>query len=460
MKRPNILFIMTDQQRFDTFGRNNSVIKTPNLDSLIEDSVFFENARCSNPSCVPSRAGIMTGKMPSECACPAYITDLPQSETTFMSRLQDAGYHTAVIGKQHFANSKIEKGYDEEMIIDGHGSFAPPNDIAHYIKFLAKNGIDPDSVYKRTSISGGEWRVDVKYHIDNFIGDLGREWVEKQDKNQEKPWFFNLSFSGPHHPYDLDGTKYADLYKLEDMAVPNSSYEDLMEKPEHFRKMDMYSDIYLKNHTLEQFQKSKRSYYANMTLMDEKIGEVIQALKDKDLYDDTMIVFTTDHGDFLGDYGLMEKLQCLSDSLMRVPLFVKPPVKGFKGITIADEVLNIDIASTCLVLAEEKVPEELSNYPYVGYWNSSAYKNVRDEIFMEAGAIKGVIVDGVKVISYVGREYGELYDLKKDAEEVENLWNATEYQAVKMKGLQLIINYMYKAIPESSVPWNIGTPEI
>ncbi len=460
MKRPNILFIMTDQQRFDTFGRNNDIIKTPNLDALIEESVFFENARCSNPSCVPSRAAIMTGKMPSECACPAYITELPQSETTFMKRLQDAGYHTAVIGKQHFAGSKIDKGYDEEMIIDGHGAFAPPNDIAYYLRFLAENGISPEKVYKKSSMSGGDWLVDVQYHIDNFIGDLGTKWIEKQEKTNDTPWFFNLSFSGPHHPYDLEGTKYADMYSLEDMTVPNSSYEDLLQKPEQYRKMDMYSDIYLKNYTKEQFQKSKRSYYANMTLMDEKIGEAIQALKDKGLYDDTMIVFTTDHGDFLGDYGLVEKLQCLADPLMRVPLFIKPPVKGFKGTTVLDEVLNIDIASTCLTLAGAEVPDELSNFPYNPYWDSSVDKNVRSEIFMEAGGIKGVIVDGVKVVSYIDRDYGELYDLKNDPEEVKNLWESAEYQTIKMKGLQRIMSYMYKAIPKSEVPWNIGTPSI
>ena len=114
----------------------------------------------------------------------------------------------------------------------------------------------------------------------------------------------------------------------------------------------MYSKIYIKDYDEDTFRRTKRSYYANITLIDEKIGEVVDLLKEHDAYDDTVIIYTSDHGDFMGDYGLVEKLQCLEDSLMRVPLFVKPPVKGFKGTVIDDEVVNIDIAGTCLELAD------------------------------------------------------------------------------------------------------------
>ena len=115
--RPNIIFLMTDQQRFDAMGKVNPVVQTPNLDRLAGESVFFTNGYCTNPSCVPSRAAIMTGKYPSECQVPAFISKLPESETTFMTRLQRLGYYTAVVGKQHFAGSTISRGYDYEMIV-------------------------------------------------------------------------------------------------------------------------------------------------------------------------------------------------------------------------------------------------------------------------------------------------------------------------------------------------------
>lgn len=461
MKKTNILFIMTDQQRFDTFSMNHPVVKTPNLDRLISDSVFFHNAYCSNPSCVPSRAAIMTGKMPSECLCPAYITQLPIEEVTFMKRLRDeGGYHTAVIGKQHFAGSKIDKGYVEETIIDGHGAFANNQDIAKYLRYLADHKIAPSEVYQKSCISGGEWLVDEKYHIDHYIGELGLEWIEKQDADAEKPWFFTWSFPGPHHPYDLEGTKYSEMYALDDMALPETSYQDLDQKPAHFKKMDSYANIYLKDYTTEEYQKSKRAYYANMTLIDEKIGEAMDLLKEKGMYDDTMIIFTSDHGDFLGDFGMMEKLQCLTDSLMRVPLFVKPPVAGFEGVQVEDKVLNIDVASTCLQAAGMCVPPALSNYSYQAYWDDTVPMKTRPYVFMEARDIKGVIIENIKTVAYINRPYGELYDLAKDPNEVQNLWDDPDYQTEKTKGLQAILTEMYQAIPKHEIRWNYGTPEI
>jgi arylsulfatase len=460
--RPNILFLMTDQQRFDTFSCVNSEIKTPNLDKLIEDSVFFKNAYCSNPSCVPSRAAIMTGKYPSECGCPSFITQLPKHEKTFMSRLQEAGYYTAVIGKQHFAGSPIEKGYDEENIIDCHSAFASSASAKPYHEYLQQSGIDKASLMSKGLISGGSWKTDIKYHLDYFIGELGKKWLtdKANEESSGQPWFFTLSFPGPHHPYDCEGTSYAEQYSLDELSKPTTAYTDLDDKPPHFKNMGMYSKIYLKDYSEEVFMKTKRSYYANMSLIDEKIGEVIQTLKDNDMYDNTMIIYTSDHGDFMGDFGMVEKLQCLTDSLMRVPLFVKPPVKGFSGTIIEDPVVNIDIASTCLRTAETAVDEHLSNYPYNGYWDVSVDRKVRDHVYLEAGDIKGVVKDGIKTIHYMNRNYGELYDLNRDPVERHNLWDDPAYVSQKLEGYRNIVNNMYRAIPNSHIKWNVGTPEI
>ncbi|ONI44124.1 sulfatase [Candidatus Epulonipiscioides gigas] len=454
---PNILFIMTDQQRFDTFGLNNDLIITPNLDKLIEESVFFENAYCSNPSCIPSRAAMMTGKMPSECGCPTFKTRLPQTEKTFVSMLQENGYFTELVGKLHFAESKIDTGFDKEILVDGHAVGYKSNLMGEYLKYLAQNKVAPNQLYRKTSMSGGEWLVDTKFHIDYFLGEKGKQEIKNLAK--DKPWFLNLSFSGPHHPYDLDGTKYANMYKLEDMTIPEAKYEHLNQKPKHFKEMDSYANIYLKDYTLEQYQKSKRSYYATLTLIDEKIGKIIKVLKEEELYDNTIIIFTSDHGDFMGDFGMMEKLQCLTDSLMRVPLFIKPPIKDYKGKKVKDKVLNIDVAATCLEVAQIQIPKDISNYGYTQYYTGNHIKE-RQYIFMEAGDIKGVINDNIKTVSYINRDYGELYDLNKDPLEINNLWDDENYTAQKMQGLQLIINEMYKSIPYSDVIWNDGTPFI
>ncbi len=461
-KRPNIIFIMTDQQRSDTFGCVNDKIITPNLDKIIDNSILFTNAYCSNPSCVPSRAAIMTGKYPSTCQVPAYISYLPKDEKTFMATLQENGYETAVVGKQHFAESEVYKGYDFEMIIDGHAPFSPRETLGVYADYLDEMGLNPKEMYERTLISGGTWKSDIKHHVDYFIGEKGKEWLENRlsDTTNDKPFYFTLSFPGPHHPYDLEGTKYSEMYNLDDMEGSDSTYEDLDQKGPQFKNMGKYSQIYLKDYSEETFKRTKRSYYANMTLIDEKIGEVMDVLKKHNAYDDTVIIYSSDHGDFMGDYGLVEKLQCLEDSLMRVPLFIKPPVKDFVGVRSEDHVVNVDIASTCLELAQAPIGKDLENYPYNAYWDTTKEMKVRPYLYMEAGAIRGILCDDIKTIHYVDRTYGEMYDLSKDPLERNNLWDDTNYASAKIKNYGYLVDSMYKSTPGYDTPWNIGTPEI
>ncbi len=183
-------------------------------------------------------------------------------------------------------------------------------------------------------------------------------------------------------------------------------------------------------------------------------------MKKYNAYDDTVIIYTSDHGDFMGDYGLVEKLQCLEESLMRVPLFVKPPIKDFEGVHIKDDVLNIDVAATCMEISETKLDSHMSNYSYVGYWDKTKEIKKRPYIYMEAGEIRGIISDGIKTIHYVNRPYGEMYDLNKDPLERNNLWNDKEYESIKLQHYRYLVDSIYEATPGYDTPWNIGTPEI
>lgn len=463
MKRPNILFLMTDEQKFDTFGFVNSVLKTPNLDKLISNSVFFNNAYCSNPSCVPSRAAIVTGKYPTACQCPTYISTLPKDEVTFMAKLQEAGYYTAVVGKQHFDASEIYKGYDYECIVDGHSQTAPYENIVAFAEYLKEKGVYKVKQVGEKLICGSEWTGDIENHIDYFIGEKGREWlanhIDTTKAADAKPWFMTLSFPGPHQPYDCEGTAYADNYNLADMTLEESKVADLETKPPHYKHLNPRA--YIDQYDEELYRRTKRSYYANMSLIDEKIGEVIAMLKEKDEYDNTLIIFSTDHGDFMGDFGLVTKAQYLSEGLMHVPLFVKPPIKDFQGFRTNDLVTNIDIASTCLTAAKapEKITEHMENHPYNDYWEKDTV-SARDYVYMEAHDIKGVIRDGIKTLYYVERDYGELYDLNTDPAERINLWDDPKYQTAKMAGMAKIIDKMFWLSPKSSMRWNVNAPKI
>ncbi len=461
-RRSNILFIMTDQQRFDTFTCVNPAIITPNIDTLLHDSIYFANAYCTSPSCISSRASIMTGKYPSECRVPTFITKLPADEVTFMSRLQDLGYYTAAIGKQHFAGSKVHRGYDYENIIDGHSPDAEPETIQAYLEYLKSNQVDISSMTEKNPgelISGCKWLAETKYHLDYFIGELGKEWLkERVSSDSGQPWFLNLSFPGPHHPYDCEGTEYAELYPLDSIPLPETSFKDLNNRPRHYRKMGGYSQIYLKDYSRKAFLRTKRAYYANITLIDQEIGEVVKTLKDTGVYDNTTIIFTSDHGDFMGHLGMVEKLQCLTESLMRIPLFVKPPIANFNGKVVNDLVSNIDIASTCLQIAGSNIPDNISDFPYSMYWNDGKDIKVREHIYMEAGGIRGILKDGVKVVHYINRDYGEIYNIDIDSQECCNLWDNSKYDCYKMEAYRLLLSSMNRAVPLSDTEWNHGTP--
>lgn len=455
-ERPNILFIMTDEQRYDTFTHVNPHIKTPYMDKLIKDSVFFQNAYCSNPSCIPSRAAIVTGKHPTECKTPTYITYLPAYEKTFMSRLQALGYYTAVVGKQHFAESSIEKGYDEAMIMDGHSPMGHKEELTLYYDYLAQHNVDKDTLYEGGLMIGGSWKGDIKYHIDSFVGDLGQDWLKH--KRPDKPWFLTISFPGPHQPYDCEGTAFAEQYDLDAIPMPETCYEDLDSKPPHYKQMK--EKAYVKNHSEEVFKKTKRSYYANVSLIDQKVGEIIETLKEDGLYDNTLIIYTSDHGDFMGDFGIVSKAQYLSECLMRVPLFVKPPIKNFKGFDVDDYVLNIDIAATCLEAAGGEVDKGMSNYAYTDYWRNKDAVKTREYLYLEASGMKACIKDGYKLVHYLDKPYGEFYDLNHDPMEKVNLWEDEAYNGQKLIHNRLLIDHLVKMTPLWDMKWNHQAPAI
>lgn len=235
--------------------------------------------------------------------------------------------------------------------------------------------------------------------------------------------------------------------------------EDLDQKPPHYKELNPRA--YIDQYPPEKFQKTKQSYYADMSFIDDQVGKIIKLLKEEGLYDNTMIIYSTDHGDFMGDFGMVTKAQYLSQGLMHVPLFVKPPIKDFKGRVVEDYVTNIDIASTCLTVAgaERKITADMENHPYSDYWTKEEVKP-RDYVYMEAHDIKGIIKDGVKVVYYVNRPYGEIYDLKKDPLERVNLWDSKEYATYKTEAMGKIIDEMFRFSPKSFMRWNVQAPSI
>ena len=461
--RLNILFLMTDQQRFDAVGYVNPQVITPHLDRLADGSLVFTRAYAASPSCIPSRASIYTGQYPSQCGCPTYASRLPETGVTFMSRLQDAGYHTAVTGKQHFHGSKIRRGYDEEEIIDVHGLMAlreklpaPAGESASALSsfeaFCVEQGIRSESdVMDRNDLPmSGTWKAaDMRCHVDQYVGEKGREWIEHRQPT-DRPWYLCVSFPGPHNPYDCDGTPYAGRYDLDRIDLPATGESDRAGKPPHFER---YKPHHLVTDPVK-VRRMRRSYYANVTLIDEKIGEILTALKRSGAYDNTLILFSTDHGDFQGDFGFAAKGQYLCEALMRVPLLVKPPVADFAGRSCDELVSLVDLASTCLRAAGVPSPPEMSGGNFLAPLQENVPYPRRDHLFFEAGSLKGVRTENWKLVYYLDRPYGELYHLQVDPWEKQNLWDAPEHAAIRDELKSLLISELIRLTPGWQTPWS------
>ncbi len=485
-EKPNILFIMTDEQKFNTLGYRNSEVITPHLDALAKQSLCFSNAYTTNPSCIPARAAIFTGRYPSQNGASGYMTPLNGNETTFMKRLQEGGYYTAVVGKQHFWKSTVDRGYDYEDIIDEH---EPPEIISNqvtkdyfelpahrttaksvssYVQFLYDHGFRRgDELYRQVNDKGiYEFFGDEKYYIDSYIGDKGIEWFEEKCP-QNQPWFMTLSFSGPHMPFDGLGLPDDKLYEQVEITVPETTVQDLFNKPPHFLDIvKKYGKVDLKNQTspdgftLKEIQLLKRAYYANMTLIDRKIGTIIQKLKAMDLYDNTLIIFTSDHGDFLGDFGVASKAQYCSEALLRIPFLMKPPVKDFVGYEEKSFVSSVEIAATCLEAAALPIPENISKRSLTSFYTDPETVHRWSTMYFEARDIRSIRDERFKYVYYMKRSYGELYDLMVDPEEKYNLWTNDKYEQVKREMQIKLMDKMIELGENSHIPWHVEAPSI
>ena len=464
MSQPNILFLMTDEQRFDHLGCVNPAVHTPHLDRLAAAGVRFTRAYTSNPSCVQARAGIFTGKYPHQCHAPSFITYLPEHEKTFMSRLQAAGYHTAAIGKQHFGGSRITHGYDYEDIVDTHTPEPQNPQKDSYCRWLRDSGFDRTEDLVERHGAGRHlalWKADPKFHVDHYVGDRGREWFEKR-MPENKPWFCWISFPGPHGPIDCGNFPEAERYDLDDIDMPVTDFGMLKQKPHHNSLRHGDPPPPQEPESREDIRKIRRAYYANVTLIDREIGAILEVLKARSVFDDTLIVLTSDHGDFLGDFQLIGKGQNIFEVLMRIPLIVKPAagVGQYSRKMESSLISSIDIAPTCLAAAGLEIPAEMAGRDLSRYWQNPDDLDDREDLYMEAAGIRCLRTRRWKYAHYWKQPFGELYDLENDPWEKRNLWDCKEFEDLKANLQRRLLDKLIELSPKACVPWNHGAPEL
>ncbi len=345
MTRPNILIFMVDQLNGKLFPDGPADwLHAPNLKALAARSTRFRNAYTASPLCAPGRASYMSGLLPSRSRVYDNAAEFSADIPTYAHHLRRAGYQTCLSGKMHFVGPDQLHGFEERLTTDIY-----PADFG-WTPDYRKPGERIDWWYHNMgSVTGSgvaeisnqmEYDDEVAYHATRKVYDYGRG-------KDDRPWCLTVSFTHPHDPY-VARKKYWDLYEGCEHLLPDVPAMDYEDHDPHSQRIFDANDWRSFTITDEDISRSRRAYFANISYLDDKIGEVMEALRGTRQEDDTIILFVSDHGDMLGERGLWFKMSFFEGS-SRVPLMISAP--AMKPGLVTEPVSNIDVCPTLCDLA-------------------------------------------------------------------------------------------------------------
>ncbi len=378
-KKPrNILLITTDEQRFDTLGcHHNPIVKTPHLDQLAGEGIDFLNHRCSNPMCTPARCSILTGLYPRTHGTWENGYSLPDEHQTLSGLLSAEGYSCGLFGKAHFEpeTSLYAEKLDHSKPYYGFEYFHITEDnlVGEYLDWIRSEHPEHYQAVLDNSVEGarinplpdlGPGRLNAIYtspvpeelHQTAWIADRTIDFVDSCEVKGE-PFFAWCSFVDPHHPWNPP-EPYASMYPPDTIPLP------AFQEGENDHLPTCYH--HLKGMLPEEYQKMIAAYYGMISHIDHHIGRIITLLKEKGLLEQTLIIFTSDHGDYNGDHGLIRKSLWLYDSLLHVPLIVRLPGQDQAGRSFLGLSQHEDLLPTLLGWLGMQVPSQVQGVSMAG----------------------------------------------------------------------------------------------
>ncbi len=450
--QPNILLIFTDQHRFDCLGAmGDPLIKTPNLDKLAEQGVVFDNAYCPSPVCGPSRASIFTGEYPSANGVIKNHLPFNRGKILLTDILAQQGYYNALVGKLHFIPVIGRFGFHYKMLHDS------PHDIyseaelkySEYIKYLKegpyKNADHEQLLHDlRESETAGTndfffWMgKNILSEEEHEASWNGREAARFIDNYQdEAPFFLNVSFFGPHHPYAIP-EPWSSLYDPDEIELPETFRREAENRPVFDCKKSKMREERMKWGE-RKYRQMVASYYGYVSMIDHNIGRIMDSLQKKGVFDNTMIIFTSDHGDHIGDFGLTGKGD-MYDSSAKVPFIIKPPGGLKKSVRVNKVVNNLDVFATCCDIAgydfydiDQELNESNSLLPCLR--ENPELDQIPGETYSIHGASpknnQVMYRQGNLVLMATSREdepVYELYDVAQDPMELDNLFMLPDWE--------------------------------
>ncbi|WP_432697869.1 sulfatase family protein [Marinobacterium sp. YM272] len=506
--KPNFLFIVTDQHRADYLGcAGHPVLKTPHIDSIAASGTMFDRFYVANPVCMPNRSAILTGRYSSISGIRHNGIPLPLEANTFVDVMRAGGYDTSLIGKSHLqctldgdpeiganpagqgplsnARRRPEGRYDQELestwekkgeaaislpyygfshvdLLSGHGDEAG---AAHLIDQRKALG-DPESLrgaenqmpHDYTCPQAIRTRIPEEQHSTAWVRDRAIDYLSDA-KRQENPFFAFVSFPDPHHPFSPPG-KYWEMYDPDDMQVPASFYQRSELPPPHLKWLREQGEFGKAAYgaamvTERQAQEGIALTCGMISMIDDAVGEILDTLRSQGLSENTIVVFTADHGDFLGDHGMILKGPMHYQSTIRVPFIWSEPGRMGEGVQSRLS-SSVDISRTILNRAGLQ--------PYWGMQGQDLFDaQARDSLLVEDEGnraslgfetpprVRTLITDLYRMSIYQDQLWGELYDLKKDPGEITNLWDDPEYANIKADLQFRLLQEMTRACDSS--PW-------
>ena len=466
-EKPNIIFIMSDDHAYQAISAYGSGLnQTPNIDKIGEQGIIYNRAFVTNSLCAPSRAVILTGKYSHLNGVLGNGEVFDGSQQTISKILQQNGYQTAMVGKWHLKSDPT--GFDYWNILPDQGDYYNPDFI--------KNG--KDTVYKG--------------YVTEIITKLSTEWLLNRDKS--KPFFLMLHHKAPHRSW-MPALKNLGLYDDQDFPLPATFYDDYRDRQalqrqmltvrnhmdirmdfkvpcnscdtvpvnswapgEYWRRLDrltpeerrQWDESYKKEETEFyavkddeaqydhwKFRRFMEDYLRCIASVDESVGNILSFLKENGLEENTLIIYTSDQGFYLGEHGLFDK-RFMYEEAMRTPLVIKYPAEIASGSVTDKLVQNIDIAPTILQTAGIAVPEDMQGLPLQKTWkdDNKAWRDALYYHYYEKGfgatPHYGIRTERYKLIHfYDDIDSWELYDLQEDPTEMKNLYNKNGFESIK-----------------------------
>jgi len=471
-KRPNILFIMSDDHAAHAMSCYGSRInETPNLDRIAAEGMLFRNCFCTNSICSPSRATILTGQYEHVHGVRTLADRLHRSAITFPRLLQQAGYQTALVGKWHLGTNPENRpaGFDYWIVLPGQGLYHDP--VMHEM--------DPSNPARGIEKTIPGYTTDI-------ITDIALDWLRKRDP--DRPFCLLVHHKAPHRHWEPD-EKHAHMYEGIDLPEPDTLLDDYANRATAAREAKMRVGVHMNERDLKQpiprdlpepelrrwaYQLYIKDYLRCVASIDDNVGRLLDYLDAEGLADDTVVIYTSDQGFFLGDHGWYDKRFFYEESL-RMPLVIRFPREIEPGSVCDEMVLNLDFAQTFLDLAglepheqmmgrsfrpllQGRRPAHWRKSMYYRYWMHLAHHNVQ--------AHYGVRTIRYKLIYYYGQALDasgavdeprppewELFDLENDPLELHNVYRDPAYAAV-VASLKAELSRLRDLVGDHSAPWD------